>query len=118
MPPLSQILRDTNCRLGFLLDSIAAKRGQPATTTPEHMGALLSELLRAGVGLRAAPLPTKGNDPELDGQLEIYRRNVETLRELLPSMHTQLLVERARLEAQRTRVQSAAAWARASRQTL
>jgi hypothetical protein len=40
------------------------------------------------------------------------------LRDLLPSLHRQLLAERSRLEAQRSRVQSAAQWARASRQTL
>jgi hypothetical protein len=43
---------------------------------------------------------------------------VEQLRELLPFIQSQLLRERARLEDQRTRVQSAAEWARASRQTL
>jgi hypothetical protein len=92
------------------------------------MAALLSELLRAGAALRAEPIPAKGkgngndngnsNDPELDSELELYRRNVERLRDLLPSIHRQLLAERARLEAQRARVRSAAEWARASRQTL
>jgi len=114
----SQNLRDTNHRLRFWLESMVASHGQLAPATPEHMAALLSELLRVGAGLRAEPIPAKGQDPELDGELEKYRRNVERLRELLPSIHSQLLGERARLEAQRTRVRSAAEWARASRQTL
>jgi hypothetical protein len=92
--------------------------GQPATITPEYIAALLSELLRAGAGLRAEPLPANGEDPELDRELEKYRTHVEQLRELLPGIHSQLLAERARLEAQRTRVRSASDWARASRQTL
>ena len=118
MPSRSQTLRETNHRLLFWLDNIIARHEQTEVATPEQMAALLSELLRAGAGLRAEPIPAKGNDPELDGELELYRRNVERLRDLLPSIHNQLLAERARLEAQRARVRSAAEWARASRQTL
>jgi hypothetical protein len=113
----SQELRDTNRHMRFWLDSIS-QQGPPAAATPEHMAALLSELLRAGAGLRAEPLPANGLDPELDAEIHEYRRQVERLRDLLPSIHRQLLAERARLEAQRTRVRSAAEWARASRQTL
>jgi uncharacterized protein (DUF849 family) len=118
MVSLAQNLRETNGRLCSWLDSMATKQGQPALATPEHIAALLSELLRAGAGLRAEPLTPRGDDPELDRELAAYRRHVERLRELLPSIHTQLLAERARLEAQRARVRSAAEWARASRQTL
>lgn len=128
MPSRSQNLRETNRRLLFWLDNIVARHEQTEVATPEQMAALLSELLRAGAALRAEPIPAKGkgngndngnsNDPELDSELELYRRNVERLRDLLPSIHRQLLAERARLEAQRARVRSAAEWARASRQTL
>lgn len=114
----AQNIRDTNRRLSFLLADVPAKPGPPAVATPEHMAALLAELLRAGATLRAEALPTKGSDRELDTELDEYRRHVERLRELLPSIHRQLLAERARIEAQRTRVRSAAEWARASRQTL
>src|SRR5258708_40370737 len=92
--------------------------GQPACATPEHMAALLSELLRAGVGLRAKQLPAKGEDPELEAQLETYRSLVERLRELLPRIHHHLVAERAQVEAQRTRVRFASAWVRTPRQHL
>jgi hypothetical protein len=115
---LSHNLRDTNHRLRFWLESMVPGLGQPTCAMPEHMAALLSELLRAGAGLRAKPLPAKGADPELEAELEMYRSHVERLRELLPRIHDHLLAERARLEAQRTRVRSAAEWARTSRQTL
>jgi hypothetical protein len=119
----SQNLRDTNRRLRFWLDSMPTRQRKlaaatPGHVTPERMAGLLSELLRAGVGLRAEPLPAKGTDPEWDRELDEYRGNVERLRNLLPSIHRDLLAERARLECQRTRVRSAAEWARASRQTL
>jgi len=118
MPSLLHNLRDTNRRLGPCLDSLVPEPGQAVIATPEHMAALLSELLRAGAALHAQPIPPKGNDPELDVELERYRRHVERLRDLLPCLHSRLLAERARIEGQRSRVQSAAAWARASRQTL
>lgn len=114
---LLQNLREANDRLHSWLGGTVASHG-PAPITPELIAALLSELLRVGAGLRAQPLPPKGSDPELDDELDTYRRNVERLRELLPSIHTQLLVERARIEAQWSRIHSAAQWARTSRETL
>jgi hypothetical protein len=79
---------------------------------------LLSELLSAGVELRSEAIPQRGTDLDLDRELDRYRQNVEQLRELLPSIQGQLLAERARIESQRARIQSATHWARASRQTL
>lgn len=114
----SQFLRQTNQRLRYWLDSMLAQSGGLGVITPEHITALLSELSRAGAALRTDPPPIRIADPEFDQELNLYRRNVELLRELMPSIHNQLLVERARLEAQRARVQSAAQWAQASRQTL
>jgi hypothetical protein len=118
MPLLLHNLRETNRRLSFWLDSMVSHRDQPVIVTPEHMAGLLSELLRAGTWLRSEPLPAFGVDGDLNLELQRYRGNVERLRDLLPTIHGQLLAERARLEAQRLRVQSAAEWARASRQAL
>jgi hypothetical protein len=123
MPSLLENLRQTNCRLDFWLDAMSASREQPGVqqpgvATPEQMAGLLSLLLRAGAWLRAEPLPASGADPELTLELERYRGNVERLRDFLPALHRQLLLERTRLEAQRARVQSAAEWARASRQAV
>jgi hypothetical protein len=122
MPSLTlsraESLRGTNERLRYWFDCMITQRGQLTAATPDRITVLLSELSRAGAELRAQPIPATGTDPELDCELELYRRHVERLREILPSIHNQLLVERARLEAQRARVQSAAEWAQASRQTL
>ena len=118
MPSRSQSLHETNSRLRYWLDTLTREGGQQRAATPDHVAALLSELSRAGAELRAEPMPAKGIDRALDAELDSYRRNVELLRDLMPSIHNQLLVERARLEAQRARMQSAAEWARASRQTL
>jgi len=116
MTIVPQDLRETNRRLSFWLDSLDHQR--PAVATPEQMAGLLSELLRTGAWLHAQSLPAFGSDPQLNLELECYRGNVERLRELLPSIHRQLLAERARLETQRARVRSAVEWAHASRQAL
>jgi hypothetical protein len=113
----SDTLRDANRRLRVWLETITAGR-EPFVVTPDLMGALLSELLRVGAELRAQPAPAKGTDPAWDEELEAYRTHVERLRALLPSIHNQLLAERARLEAQQSRIRAADQWARASRQTL
>ena len=116
-PSLLQIMRNSNRRLGLCLATITAKHGREVAT-PEQMGVLLSELLTAGAGLRGHPLPAAGSDRELDIELAKYRGQVEHLRDLLPSIHRALLTERARIEAQLSRLRSTSEWARASRQTL
>ncbi len=118
MPSRVQTLRDANRRIPDWLDCVIGRQEQAAVVTPDQMAGLLAELLKAGEGLRAEPIPEQGVDSELDDELQKYRRNVERLQRMLPAIHSQLLVERARLEFQRARVQAAAEWARASRRTL
>jgi hypothetical protein len=113
---LAQNLRRSSDRLRFWMDNLVPDHAQPTPATPEQMAGFLSELLRAGEWLQSGLPPEK--DPELQTALVEYRKNVERLRELLPSIQRHLLSERARLEASRTQVESAVEWARASRQTL
>jgi len=112
-------LHETNRRLLTLLESIVPASALPRlparVATPKQMTELLSELMRAGQWLRNLPAD---RDPALEKELGEYRRLVERLRELLPSIHAALLRERARIEQERERVRSAAAWAQSSRQTL
>lgn len=117
MPSLLQLLRDTNCSLRSCLHDIAAKQ-EAGIVPPDKMNALLSGLLAAGAGLRAHRLRVAENDRELDTELAEYRRQIELLRDLLPSIQRALLAEKSRIEGQRLRVQSATEWVRASRQTL
>lgn len=116
---LAQNLHECNSRLEFWLESLIpdASRSIPQfrAATPEQMAGLLSELMRAGAGLRSLP---RDQSPELEQELSVYRKNVDRLRELMPSIHATLLQERARLENERGRLESAAEWARSSRQTL
>jgi len=120
---LAEDLHEINFRLRVLLNSVAPDvvpdpnhpTTPPHAATPQQMAGLLSELMRAGQWLWA--LPTD-QGPALEQELGEYRKNVEHLRTALPSIHNTLLRERARLEQERARVATAAAWAGASRQTL
>jgi hypothetical protein len=112
-------LHQTNVRLRFWLDSLfpdpALPDASPRSATPQQMAGLLSELMRAGQWLQVLP---RDRDAALDQELDDYRKNVERLRALLPSIHSTLLGERARLEQERARVEAATEWACRSRQTL
>jgi len=112
---LLQSLRETNSRLHFWLDRLVPDDTHPAPT-PHLISELLSELLRAGECLRTQ-LP-KERDAQVEVELATYRRNVERLRDHMPAIHRHLLQQKARLEADRKRIESAAEWARGSRQTL
>ncbi len=112
-------LHEINGRLHAALDSLASDPSHPnpspRAATPQQMSGLLSQLMLAGQWLRTLP---SDRGPALEQELSTYRKNVEHLRTVLPSIHNTLLRERARLEQDRTRMQSAAAWASGSRQTL
>lgn len=116
---LMEQLRETTCRLRLRLDGLltlsGAITGSVRAPTPQEMAGMLSELMQAGECLRARP---RESDPALSSELAEYRRQVERLRVVLPSIHRALLEERARLEQKRERVKSAAEWAHLSRQTL
>ncbi|HUO13795.1 MAG TPA: hypothetical protein VMX38_02320 [Verrucomicrobiae bacterium] len=113
-------LRDTNSRLGFWLDAIAVdtSRSQRSPISPQQMAALLSELMQAGAWIRSLPNGSQAANPELAEQLRQYRQRVECLRDLLPLIHERLLQEKARLEQERKRIESASEWVHRSRETL
>jgi hypothetical protein len=113
-PELSEI----NRKLHERLDRMTMECGQERPADCKDVAALLSALMQAGAGLRSKARPAPGTDPELDRELDVYRRNVERLRALLPSIHGRLLAERARIEAQRSRVGSVTEWAGTLRQTV
>jgi len=114
---IHRFLQHTNARLTLWLDTVSSGSAgsRPLVATPQQMSGLLSELMAAGERLRLLPAV---KSPELEQELGQFRRNVEHLRDLLPSIHRALLEQRARLEAERGRLLSAAEWARSSRQTL
>ncbi|HKT87261.1 MAG TPA: hypothetical protein VJQ59_02410 [Candidatus Sulfotelmatobacter sp.] len=108
-------LHETNEHLSAWLSSLSPAGSSVRPATPEQMNGILSELMRVGQFLRAAQ---HESDSTLQQELGIYRKHVEQLRALMPSIHQALLNERSRIEQERQRINSASEWVRASRQTL
>jgi hypothetical protein len=105
-------LRGTNRRLAGLLEELSGTNmAAPAVATKMEM--ILTELLRAGGWFQNAAVAPL--DRELQDEMNRYRWNLERLQALLPEVHAKLLVERARLESERTHLEAANAWAQASR---
>ncbi|MGO9125378.1 MAG: hypothetical protein ACLP6G_10880, partial [Terriglobales bacterium] len=78
---------------------------------------LRAELLRSADCLRSLP-PATNTNAEVATEISDYRRNMEALGKILPSLQGRLLVEKARLETAREHVAKAAAWAQGSKKTL
>ena len=111
---LARDLREANQRLVGRLQALSRA---PALIPPEQMAGLLSELLRFAELRERLPDETQRTS-QLQAELALYRRSVESLREVLPAIYTRLLAERSRIEAERSRLRAADEWARTSRQTL
>ena len=106
-----QSIQDTNQRLDVLIEILRPKQDS-FSVTPEHMAALLAEVLRAGEWLRAG-LAHNAEGRTAD-ELEGYRLRLEQLRLLLPTLHAQLLTDRSRLRAEKNHLEATAAWARSA----
>jgi hypothetical protein len=113
---LAQNLRQTNTCLRLWLESLETADAQRTPPNPRIVPELLSELLRAGEWLRDGVPAACG--PELEAEVGEYRRNLGRLRSQMPAIHNHLLQERVRLEAERARLESVAAWAAGSHQSL
>jgi hypothetical protein len=106
-----QTLQDTNQRLDVLI-KILSPAQKSLSVTPEHMAALLAELLCAGEWLGAGL--AHNAEGGMANELERYRLRLEQLRHLLPTLHAQLLTERSRLQAEKNHLEATAAWARST----
>ncbi|MFY9561109.1 MAG: hypothetical protein WAQ52_12820 [Terriglobales bacterium] len=106
------VLEDANRKLELLLDILRPAQAS-FSLTAEHMAAALAEVLRVGEWLRAG-LAQSAEGP-LAQELERYRLLLADLRQLLPSVHAQLLTERSRLQAERAHLEATAAWAKSAR---
>ncbi len=107
-----QALEDANRKLDLLLEVLRPAQ-ESFSVSPEHMAAVLGELLRVGEWLRAGL--AHNAEGHLAEELERYRLHLEQLRHLLPSLHAQLLTERSRLQAERAHLEATAAWTRSAR---
>ena len=110
-----QRLRSVNQYLRTGLARLQSQQNRPAAIAPTEFADLLAEIRCATDCLRGGGFTA---DPEWEQEKSEYRRNLEQLAKILPSVSGRLLVEKARLEAARAHVAKAAAWAQARTKTL
>ncbi len=115
MTELLQRLNHANQTLGKVLTLLTAGGSGQVAITPKHLAGMLTEMLE--VGERLKDRSARENDPEVARAVRDYRGHLEHLRTLMPSLHAQLLTERVRLEAERSHLEAASAWAGSSRNT-
>lgn len=84
---------------------------------PQECSNILGQLQRAAESLRRPPAGPEAARAFEKESLD-YLRNLETLKDFLPGVHERLRAEKAHLEAARNHVATAAAWSRASRETV
>ena len=106
-----QAIQDTNQRLDALIEVLRPAQDS-FSVTPEHMAAVLAEVLRAGEWLRACL--ARNAEGRMADELERYRLRLEQLRHLLPTLHAQLLTERSLLQAEKNHLEATAAWSRSA----
>ena len=107
-----QQLEKTNDKLRQLLETLGPADVSPTLNT-QDVAAVFTEVMQVGEWLRDG-LARNAEGP-MANELARYHQHLEQLRQILPRIHGHLLTERARLEAERTHLEAAAAWARFAR---
>jgi hypothetical protein len=111
------IMRQVNQRLSLRLGSLRSNQEQVSNMTLEMLESLMDDLAEAAACLRCLPAEQK-RPLELRREFEIYRRNLQSLESVLPHLHRQLLIERARLGSATNQNQAALSWVRTSKMTI
>jgi hypothetical protein len=83
----------------------------------QDLAGIRSEILRVAACVHR-PQPHSESAAAFEKESLEYRTNLEKLRHLLPLVHGRLLAGKSRLEAARNHLAAAAAWARASQESL
>lgn len=107
-------LRLVNERLAGALPRLRPEQRHCAEIEPSDFSDLLKEILRGAACLE----PLAPEETEIAKETAVYRRHLETLKNLLPELQRNLLAEKSRLETAQLRVATTTAWARASSRTL
>ena len=113
-------LRSANGRLRTLFLRLQGVESGAAPISARELSALRAQMKLVVKEWRRRPVDSAdaASSAALRAQFGEYREQLQQLRQLLPTIQVRLLVEKARLEARRTHLMAAAAWAQASSETL
>jgi len=115
----STAIEDIHCaseKVRSLVARIPPFTSVPAAIDAEVLGGVLESMALASKRLHE--LPRDLHDADLEMEIMGYKRNLESLGQVLPRTQGTLLTEKARLEHARVHLEGAAAWVRASKKTL
>jgi hypothetical protein len=113
--PATQLVQHACDVLAGFLELLDLAEHANVPVCPEDLAATFMEITRVGELLRGHT--TVPPDPDLEEAFGRYRVLLESLRESMPRLHCRLLLERARLEAQRSHLEAASTWAETTRTT-
>ena len=116
-PDTLATLREVNQNLREALFRLQPERKACASIQPGDLSDLEAQIARAAECLRLQSAPVEFA-ADLEREKLAYRRNLEELKQFLPSLHVRLVAEKARLEAARQRLAAADSWAQARRKIL
>jgi hypothetical protein len=108
-------LRAINKNLKSALVRLRPERQHCSAIKPMELSDLRSAILQAADCMRAISPQAV---PELKHESLEYRSNLQQLKQLLPDFQVRLLTEKSRLEAAKSHVAAAAAWAGANTRTF
>lgn len=115
-----ETLRQVNDNLRTALIRFRPEQKGGSIIRPQEFSALQNQLVQAAECLQHLPhfdaasaFPSAFQRESLE-----YRGNLVKLREFLPAVQQCLLAEKSRIEIARSHVAAAAAWVRASKETL
>jgi len=112
-----QTMRLVNRHLRPAVTRLQCEQERCGAIAPTEFADLLGELRHASDCLRNLPVASLPDD-EMAREVSEYKSHLAQLRNLLPSAHGRLLIEKARLENARVHVARAAAWTQARAKTL
>jgi len=112
----SSSLGESNARLRSLSDLLAAP--SQLSLTLQHFSAVREELRHAQRVRREIAAAGGTATPSARKEQAEYRATLEKLQGLLSSLHTRMLVERARLDRDRSHLEAASSWRRRHLETL
>jgi len=112
MPEIANALDQVSDRLEeFLRAATSVADEQLPRISPDELADLLTDVFQAGEWLASHRTVVLGPEAKR------YRDNLERLQGVLPLIEVELQLERARLQSERTHLERAAEWVRASKPT-
>ena len=116
-PDVLVALQRANVVLGSILARLQAGQAISSTITSQDLSELENQILLTGECLRNLPSHSP-SAAVIKKEASTYLKDLQSLKDFLPYLHSHLLAEKSRLEVARGHIAGASAWADANHETL